>query len=223
MPRLGEAITICAGLVSLEPTDPAFMKSLDAIADHLQAMVTSISDVVAHVSPVYFARELRPYFEAITVANTAYLGPAAANMPLSLIDVALWASDHGHESYDSFHRENIAYSLPPWRRLYRAWQHGPSLAHVTSAAIARDDNEHGIAHAAAEALCRALRVLIVFRGRHVTIARRAYEEEVGIYREGSGGGTVELLAQILRLTRGIATEVGMRHSQRLAAPVPPVH
>ncbi|MGW4132323.1 monodechloroaminopyrrolnitrin synthase PrnB family protein [Amycolatopsis japonica] len=216
MPRLGAAVTICARLMRLDPADPAFAESMNVVADHLQAMVTSISDVVAQVSPVYFARGLRPYFEAITVAGTEYLGPAAANMPLALVDVALWASDHGHESYDCFHRESISYSLPPWRRLYADWQHGPSLAKVISAAIADDDQ--GPPRAAAEALCRALRVLIVFRGKHVTIARRAYEEEVGLYREGSGGGTVELLARILRLTRDIAAAVGVHH-QRPAAVV----
>ncbi|KFU75803.1 hypothetical protein BB31_39575 [Amycolatopsis lurida NRRL 2430] len=219
MPRLGAAVTICARLVRLDPAAPVFAESLDILADHLHGMVTSISDVMAHVSPVYFARGLRPYFDAITVAGADYLGPAAANMPLALIDVALWASDRGDESYDCFHRESIAYSLPPWRRLYAAWQYGPSLAQVISAAIARDGNDDGQPQAAAEALCRALRVLIMFRGKHVTIARRAYEEEVGLYQEGSGGGTVELLARILRLTRDIAAEVGVRHSQGLTAVV----
>jgi hypothetical protein len=54
--------------------------------------------------------------------------------------------------------------------------------------------------ASASALADALRVLVVFRGKHITYARRTYPPE---YQDqaGSGGGTIALLQDILDLTR----------------------
>ena len=51
--------------------------------------------VLLGVSPEFFARELRPYFEDVHVAGRLYMGPAAAHIPLFLVDVLLWASDRG--------------------------------------------------------------------------------------------------------------------------------
>jgi hypothetical protein len=51
------------------------------------------------------------------------------------------------------------------------------------------------------ALRAALQHLLTFRGRHITIARWAYEQGVGLYPAGSGGGDIDLLRSILDLTR----------------------
>jgi hypothetical protein len=55
-----------------------------------------------------------------------------------------------------------------------------------------------------DALCSLYRVLITFRGRHTVLARAAYQTERRLYAAGSGGGTVHLLEQILKLTREYA-------------------
>jgi monodechloroaminopyrrolnitrin synthase len=212
MPRLSRAITACERVMVLEPGDPDCAARLDEVAGQLHAMVDAIDRVMAHVTPAFFARGLRPYFEEITVAGRSYLGPAAANMPIALIDLALWASDHGDDSYTAFHRDTVDYSPPHWRRLYRVWSHRPSLAHTIATSLAADpDTTDPTVHASGVALCGVLRVLTVFRGKHLRIARRAYHEEVRLYPVGSGGGSVELLARILELTRTIGTQVDHRH------------
>ena len=208
MPRLSRAITTCESVTVLEPDHPDCAAQLDELARQLHAMVDAIDCVMARVSPAFFARGLRPYFEDITVAGRSYLGPAAANMPITLIDLALWASDHPDDSYTTFHRDTIEYSPPHWRKLYRVWHQRPSLAHsITTRLAAELDTIEPTVFASAGALCRVLRVLTVFRGKHIAIARRAYREEIRLYPVGSGGGSVELLARILYLTRTIATHV----------------
>ena len=102
MPWLSRAITACERVTVLEPGDPDCAAGHDELGGQLHAMVEAIDRVMAHVSPVFFARGLRPYFEEITVAGRSYLGPAAANMPIALIDLALWASDRGDGSYLAF-------------------------------------------------------------------------------------------------------------------------
>ena len=208
MPRLSRAITACERVTVLDPADRHCAAGLDELAGDLRAMVDAINRVTVHVSPEFFARGLRPYFEEITVAGRSYLGPAAANMPVALIDLALWAADHDDGSYTAFHRDIIEYSPPHWRKLSRAWRHRPSLVQTITARIAADPGAIDPAvHTAGLALCRALRVLTVFRGKHLTIARRAYREEIRLYPVGSGGGSVELLTRILDLTRAAAAQV----------------
>lgn len=219
MPRLSQAISVCERVTVLEPGDPDCAAGLDELAGQLHGMVDAIDGVMAHVSPVFFARGLRPYFEEITVAGRSYLGPAAANMPIALIDLVLWASDHGDDSYTAFHRDTIDYSPPHWRALYRTWRHRPSLAHtITTRLAAQPDTTDPTVHASGLALYRALRVLTVFRGKHLTIARRAYREDIRLYPVGSAGGSVELLTRILDLTRTIAAQVDDSHPAQWHTP-----
>jgi monodechloroaminopyrrolnitrin synthase len=53
----------------------------------------------------------------------------------------------------------------------------------------------------AQALVRALRTVITFRGRHLGIASQVYEADMQDFAAGSAGGSVDLLRQILDLTR----------------------
>jgi monodechloroaminopyrrolnitrin synthase len=46
-----------------------------------------------------------------------------------------------------------------------------------------------------------LHTVIVFRGRHLDITRRAYQEDLRLYPVGSGGASVNLLRDIIDLTR----------------------
>ena len=62
----------------------------------------------------------------------------------------------------------------------------------------------------ARALARLLRTVVVFRGRHLGLARRAYQAELRLYPVGSGGASVQLLRQVIDLTRRNANLVHQR-------------
>ncbi len=199
LPPLGEAVELCRQLVDLAPRDPAFAEAAFALARALKAMEAAIDVALEQVAPQFFARTMRPYFESVRVAGEVYLGPAAAHVPLSLIDLALWASDHGSSAYEAFWRESQRYALPPWRALYSAWESRPSL--VSRLVAAFDSAPTESLHEGAEALCHALRALVVFRGKHLRIARQAYDDKLRLYPVGSGGGSLDLLNEVLVLTR----------------------
>ncbi|MER5885623.1 monodechloroaminopyrrolnitrin synthase PrnB family protein [Streptomyces sp. NPDC001941] len=208
-PGLVATLDSCAELARLEPYDPAFADALDRTAGHVSAMVDSIDHTVAHVSPVFFARTLRPYFESVDVAGTSYLGPAAAQVPLWLVDLTLWQSDRGAPGYDAFLADSVPYALPAWRAFHAAHAGGTSAVSKLSTAIsweAVDSLPPDLARSAA-ALARVLRVLKTFRARHIGIARKAYDEEVRLYEQGSGGAPVALLRHVLDLTRDNETLV----------------
>lgn len=219
-PSLVASLTTCAELARLEPYDPGFSLALDRTAQHVQSMVDAIDFTLANVSPVFFAQEMRSYFEEIDVAGRDYLGPAAAQVPLWLVDLTLWQSDRSNNRYDAFLRESVQYSLPSWRDHYAAHQGGTSAVSKLSAAVSWESVDR-VPHrltASAVSLARVLRILKTFRARHMTIARKAYSEEVRLYETGSGGAPVELLRSVLDLTRDNETLV-RRSAERPRTPV----
>ncbi|WP_274562164.1 monodechloroaminopyrrolnitrin synthase PrnB family protein [Streptomyces spiramyceticus] len=208
-PSLAASLDTCAALARLEPHEPGFSLALDRTAKHVQAMVDSIDFTVANVSPVFFAQVLRPYFEEIDVAGRDYLGPAAAQVPLWLIDLTLWQCDHSSPQYDEFLAESVQYSLPSWRDFHATHKGGTSAVSKLSAAISWETVDRLPSELAASAvsLARVLRILKTFRARHIGIARKAYSEEVRLYEVGSGGAPIELLRSVLDLTRDNETLV----------------
>ncbi|GAA4781111.1 monodechloroaminopyrrolnitrin synthase PrnB family protein [Streptomyces sanyensis] len=208
-PRLVACLDACAELARLEPYDSGFATVLDRIGALAGAMVDSIDLTVARVSPVFFARELRAYFEEIDVGGEEYLGPAAAQVPLWLVDLTLWQCDRGDADYDAFLDASVRYSLPSWRAHRDAHRGGISAVSKLSAAFSWEGPAAvpAVLAASAEALARVLKVLKTFRARHLTLARKAYAEEVRRYEEGSGGAPVALLRTVLDLTRDNETLV----------------
>ncbi|MFF9807850.1 monodechloroaminopyrrolnitrin synthase PrnB family protein [Streptomyces coeruleorubidus] len=207
-PHLREGLELAERLSGSDVADPKFAVLTDELTAHVETMVSSIDMVVANVSPEFFARDLRAYFEEITVDGRVLLGPAAAQVPLWLIDQAIWAADNSEPEYEEFLRDSVPYSLPRWRELYDHWTGVPSV--VTRLVEAYGDDPDRAERRmpglrpSAEALARLLRVIIVFRGRHLGIARKAYDADLRLYPVGSGGASVDLLRQIIDLTRTTA-------------------
>lgn len=224
LPSVMVAIGLCRRLAELEPDDLRFTALANELVGSLRAMEDAIDTVLANVSPEFFALTMRPYFEEIRVAGRTYLGPAAAHVPLSLVDLKLWASDNSTDEHREFLRESVHYGVPQWRELYRDWPREPSLVTRLLGAGRRSEQDGELPAdlaASAEALCRALRSLVVFRGKHLSIARKAYAEDVRLYPLGSGGGSIDLLEQIVALTKDnsetLRRSVMQRRPKRVSA------
>ncbi|PKW17974.1 monodechloroaminopyrrolnitrin synthase PrnB family protein [Saccharopolyspora spinosa] len=205
LPRLSAAVDVCTALHTAEAGDLDFALAANELAALVGAMEDSIDTVIADVTPEFFARTIRPYFEDIRIGEDTFLGPAAAHVPLALVDLLLWASDHSDSEYLKFVHESAIYGLEHWRPLYQEWGNAPSLAARVIGALERGPKgEVPLAmHASVEALCRTLRSLMVFRGKHLTVARKAYADEVRLYELGSGGGSIGLLTNITSLVKGM--------------------
>ncbi|MEU7071609.1 monodechloroaminopyrrolnitrin synthase PrnB family protein [Streptomyces narbonensis] len=224
-PGLVAAIEDCSRVARLEPYDPGFASALDRVARHVRTMVDSIDLTVAQVPPEYFAVTLRPYFEEVEVAGRDYLGPAAAQVPLWLVDLTLWQCDRSDDAYDAFLAESLPYALPGWREFHARHRGGVSAVSKLSAAVSweRMDRLPPELVDSAAALGRVLRILKTFRARHLGLARKAYSDDLRLYEEGSGGAPVALLRSILDLTRENETMVrraAVRH-RPAGAPVGP--
>jgi monodechloroaminopyrrolnitrin synthase len=208
LPQVESATVLLQTLLDLPPDEAAFASILEKCARHLESMVRAIDLVRAEVTPNYFAQVMRPYFEPILVANTSYFGPAAAHMPLYLVDSLLWSANHSGPAHSEFQHSMVAYSPPRWRSLLVALAGQQSItSRVLQAVADAGENPNPALRESVRALCKVFRVLITFRGRHMVIARAAYHVERRLYATGSGGETVGLLEEILNLTREYAAAV----------------
>ncbi|MFI6762820.1 monodechloroaminopyrrolnitrin synthase PrnB family protein [Micromonospora sp. NPDC050417] len=203
VPDLGHAVEIARSLLDDDPASSLHAGKMAVLARHITAADRAMAGIIRQVTPAFFAQVLRPYFEDIRISGRRYMGPAAANIPLFLVDMLLWASDHGSEEYSAFCREVASQTLPHWQARFAEATTMPSLASRIAAALAGDRSAAGAANLqnSAQSLLMALRSLISFRGKHLTMARRAYHEDLRLYPLGSGGGSVGLLEEILHLTQ----------------------
>jgi hypothetical protein len=202
--QLSGAVEVCRRLSVSDPGQAEFPVLLTELAEKIGSFDVAMRDVARKIDPSFFGKELRPYFEDIRVGGATYAGPAGSQVPLFLVDLVVWASDHGSEQFDEFRRDAAPYALPHLRLHLPAWERAPSAVTKVSRALA-GYRSIGTAPTAlrdsAVALAATLRTLVLFRGKHLTYARRAYNGAADLYEAGSGGGTVDLLREILDLTR----------------------
>jgi hypothetical protein len=207
-PALASCLVGLEQALDLPLESGAFVATCQRSEAHLQAMVESIDFVRVALTPLFFARTLRPYFEPVTIDGREYLGPAAANLPLYLVDHLLWSSDHHDVQHLTFQQETVQHAPAPERDLFARQEGQPSLATRLVAALrAVAGHANQALRASTEAVCGLIRVLLTFRGRHLVLARREYAPDVRLYSQGSGGGTIELLRRVLALTRLCAASV----------------
>jgi hypothetical protein len=171
------------------------------LSTRLECLVDSMQYLQRTVPPAFFANELRPYLDEITVAGTAYFGPAAAQLPLWLLDQALWGAQGEDDEYPQFWTALVPYTIPRWREFHARWS---AISPISESVISALSGQHPPAaetETAARELVSALRTIVTFRGRHLGIAQRAYDEQENKYTVGSGGGSIDLLRGILELTK----------------------
>jgi hypothetical protein len=196
------ALDVCAELCELIPGSQAFTIAATVLAGSLKALESSVDSCLSAVSPEFFAGELRAYLQEVKVGGLPYFGPAAAHIPLPLVDLVLWACDRSDIAYHDFWRQTAQYGMPQWQPLYARFSSGQSIVSRLAETLRGAPHEcKEETRVAAEAVCRALRALLVFRGKHLILARRTYTSELTDFQRGSAGGDADLLGLITKLTR----------------------
>jgi hypothetical protein len=164
------AIGRATRLGSAQPHDPGFPALADALADELGSLDTAMALSHEHLDPAWFYGEFLPYTNDVEIAGARYMGPAAAQFPLSVIDMLVWESDHASPDLATFRSARIAFTLPHLRALHARWAAQPSL--TTRVHTALTDSPTPTVQDSATALTAVLRALLVFRGKHLAYARK---------------------------------------------------
>ncbi|WNI14098.1 monodechloroaminopyrrolnitrin synthase PrnB family protein [Actinacidiphila sp. ITFR-21] len=225
-PLVERAAFDLAEAARLRPGDEGFADGCAAAARRLAPLPVMIAEVAEEVDPAaFFAARLRPFMEEVHVDGRAYYGPAAAHVPLYLVDHLLWSCDSGDATHTALRDDPAGYGLPAWRTLFREAAGGESMVTrlVRTVDSAAGDPPAPVLRAARE-VAALLRALVTFRGRHVRLARQAYADGP-LYDTGSPGASPDVVRHVLALTRERAHQVRTltsgdtpRRSQLLAPP-----
>jgi monodechloroaminopyrrolnitrin synthase len=197
-PRLEEAAGVLARLRDVPLGAPELVDGCHHALAKLEHLVAAIHLARERVGAVFFAQELRPYFESIRIGGRRYAGAAAAPLSVGILDHLLWSSDCHDPEYRSFQDHTMVYNTPRMRGLYAACLGERSL--VTRLVSATGRQRSASLLAGTEAVDALLTKLLAFRGPHIAVARAAYSSEVRRYPVGSAGYGVDTLQLILRLT-----------------------
>lgn len=187
---------LCAAMA--HPFESAeFVDGCNTATRELGMILCAIGKAKAQIPPEFFAQTLRPYFAELELGGRVYGGASAAPLSICIVDHLLWGSDCDDEVFRPFQDKQIAFNIPRWRRLYAKTMGQPSL-------VNRLVREHlrGIHNPKSlEAVIGLLQVMIIFRGRHRFVAKRAYDANIRKFEVGSGGYGTDTLEHLLQLTR----------------------
>ncbi|WP_079408582.1 monodechloroaminopyrrolnitrin synthase PrnB family protein [Streptomyces sp. 3211] len=156
----------------------------------------------------HFAVELRPYYEPIQIAGKEYDAPAAAQVPLYLIDQMMWG--HGEPEVDLYSlRDGLSrYGLPIWRETFLdSLTRKPLIKQMIQEIEASTPWDNGPAQRSAEGLLLVAQALLTFRGRHIRLVKAAYDSQISRYAAGSSGATPDLLQKLITATREFANSI----------------
>ncbi|MGH8794946.1 MAG: monodechloroaminopyrrolnitrin synthase PrnB family protein, partial [Stackebrandtia sp.] len=159
LPRLGTSIEICRQLHEVDIRDARAAELLGELAENLGPFASSMAVVLRDVTPIFFAQSMRPFFDDVTVGDRDYRGLAAAHMPLALVDLALWSSDHPDTQYEQFWRPSVEYVVPHLRDDFDDWKQRPSLVSRAAAAVEDDSAPRNALGDALAALAESLGTL----------------------------------------------------------------
>jgi hypothetical protein len=222
-PGVEAAIQVLMVARANDPCAPAFAAQCLHAARCITTMVHSINFARRQVDVEFFAKVLRPYFESVAIDGKSYMGPAAAHLPLSVVDQLTWGSDCDDPTYQMFRDDTSLYTVPAWSDASRKTASEPSLVARVIERMHITQGADPMLFAAAAALHAILRVLLTFRGRHKVMADKAYDPRVRLYPVGSGGFSTDAVARILQLTRERAEELQRvaqgYYSETLEAPL----
>ncbi len=173
--RYAAAIGLAERLSEAQPHTPEFSLLLNALADELGAFDASMNLAHEKLDPAWFFGEFIPFTAEIEVNGTNYMGPSAAHVPLAVIDMLVWESDHASKDLTGYRLERLRYTMPRWRALNSRWATVSSLTTRVGAAITGDPAP--AVRDSAAALGAVLRALLVFRAKHVAYARKGSKEK----------------------------------------------
>lgn len=82
---------------------------LEKATRSFQAMTRAIVEVKKNISPECFTHQLRPFFEPKTIGGVKYFAPGGAQMPVILLDQALWGAGHTNPELQIYWADNLQY------------------------------------------------------------------------------------------------------------------
>lgn len=157
---------------------------LEEAARRFVAMIRAIVEVKKNISPECFTHQLRPFFEPKTIGGVKYFAPGGAQMPVMLLDQALWGAGHTNPELQSYWADNLQYVPPSLRNRF--------VVIAATQPLYRGYINHEVGSPAAKACLALLNGLISFRYPHHGVAKANFAIRPAA-AQGSGGYTGGIL------------------------------
>lgn len=184
----------------------------DRFAAHCRKVSSLFDDVVKgivhtrkNVSPEVFTRQLRCFYDPITIYEQEYIGPGAVEMPMFVYDHLLWSADYNNDSYRNFKETYLAYNQESIRNIYYGAKY--SLATRVAESMTRDDIFCEAVLNSAREVYRLIMKLKGFRAPHLKVTKAAYASEKSNRKQGSGGYAPDMLQRIMDMNTDAANQL----------------
>jgi hypothetical protein len=212
IPALEKALHIFDTLYNTHLTNINFAKMCEEITNELEFLIDAIVTVYRKVPPLYFLEDLRPFYEPIMIAGKAYSGPGAVEIPLFLVDHALWACDNTRAEYIEMKERGLPNVLPHWRAMYFNLKGQPSITTTVINTLESTQYEPETAAIVRKniiALDKIFTQLISFRLPHLKIADISYgnnNPKFGKDQKGFGKSILTIILELMKEKRQQLTE-----------------
>jgi hypothetical protein len=215
-PPLEKALHALDNLYNTHITNADFAKYCEIVTDELEFLIDAIVAVYRKVPPLYFLEDLRPYYEPVMIAGKPYGGPGAVEIPLFLVDHALWASENDRPEYLDMKERGLGNVLPHWRTMYFNLKGKPAIV-TTVMENLKDANYEAETAAIVRknviALDKIFTQLISFRLPHLKIADISYgnnNPKFGKDKKGFGKSILAIILDMMKEKRQQLTEISQK-------------
>lgn len=192
----------------MEITNPRFPELMAESSQHLRLMQQAIADVRRAVTPDFFTRKLRPFFDPKTIRGRTYFASGGAQMPVTMIDLILWGVEDTDRTYIAYRNENLQYLPRAYRSKIEVIMSKPSIVRSVFAQV-NAGFSFSVANVAQDSI-RSLQdiadALLSFRAPHLAVAKANLRiRATGAV--GSGGYDAEILQYLIRKTKELKTSL----------------
>ncbi len=152
-----------------------------------EGMVDAIKQVHLKVPPQIFTRDLRPYFNPLTIGDQTYLAPGGAGMPVLILDQILWSNEYWSDFYLEYFKSNLQYLPNEFKIASKRFEDSPTIKQLL------EGKDLPLSKLAFAEFCSSL---LLFRGIHKKVADANFKLRPD-GSLGSGGHTPDDILQLL--------------------------
>ncbi len=172
--------------------DQLYPLIIGEVKNSFSEMIKAMMVVRTKVTPEFFTKKLRPFFEPKVICGRKYFAPGGAQMPITVIDLMLWGIEESSALYVRYWNENIQYLPKAMRSRIGTIMRGHSIVKTIEDACrcAESNKSLSMAKATIDAVHNLLTEIEKFRYPHLTVAKA----NMGIRVKGSvGSGGYDIL------------------------------
>lgn len=182
--------------------DQLYPLIIGEIKNSFSEMIKAMMVVRSKVTPEFFTKKLRPFFEPKVIGGRKYFAPGGAQMPITVIDLMLWGIEESSTLYVRYWNENIQYLPKAMRSRIGTIMRGPSIVKTIEGACRRTESNEILS--ATKVTIDAVQGLLTeierFRYPHLSVAKANMGMRVK-GAVGSGGYDILILEYLIEQTK----------------------